>query len=45
MKAPVTQPDLFLTVIGDAPFREALDLMSVPVVSLACLLYTSDAAD
>ena len=29
------QPDLFLTVVGDVPFREALDLMSVPIVSLS----------
>ena len=29
------QPDLFLAVIGDAPFRDGLDLMAVPVVSLA----------
>jgi plasmid replication initiation protein len=29
------QPDLFISVIGDAPFRDALDLMSVPIVSLA----------
>ncbi len=32
-KAP--QPDLFLAVIADAPMRDQLDLMSVPVVSLA----------
>ncbi len=30
-----SHPDLFLTVIGDAPFRDQLDLMSVPIVSLA----------
>lgn len=30
-----SQPDLFLAVIGDAPFRDGLDLMAVPVVSLA----------
>lgn len=29
------QPDLFLTVIADAPFRDQLDLMSVPIVSLS----------
>lgn len=29
------QPDLFLAVIGDAPFRDGLDLMAIPVVSLA----------
>jgi plasmid replication initiation protein len=35
MTTPRSQPDLFLAVIGDAPFRDQLDLMSVPVVSLA----------
>ena len=30
-----TQPDLFLAVVGDAPFRDGLDLMAVPVVSLS----------
>ena len=34
MPAP-PHPDLFLAVIGDVPSRDALDLMSVPVVSLA----------
>lgn len=29
------QPDLFLAVVGDAPFRDGLDLMAIPVVSLA----------
>jgi hypothetical protein len=29
------QPDLFLAAISDAPFRDGLDLMSVPVASLA----------
>jgi len=33
--ATEAQPDLFISVIGDAPFRDALDLMSVPIVSLA----------
>jgi plasmid replication initiation protein len=31
----VAQPDLFLAAISDAPFRDGLDLMSVPIVSLA----------
>lgn len=36
MKSPAApHPDLFLAVIGDVPSRDALDLMSVPVVSLA----------
>ncbi len=36
MKRPAApHPDLFLAVIGDVPSRDALDLMSVPVVSLA----------
>ena len=36
MKPPAApHPDLFLAVIGDVPSRDALDLMSVPVVSLA----------
>lgn len=34
-RATEAQPDLFLAVIGDAPFRDGLDLMAVPVVSLA----------
>ena len=33
--ATSAQPDLFLAAISDAPFRDGLDLMSVPVVSLA----------
>lgn len=36
MKPPAApHPDLFLAVVGDVPSRDALDLMSVPVVSLA----------
>lgn len=29
------QPDLFIAAVADAPFRDQLDLMAVPVVSLA----------
>lgn len=35
MKHETAQPDLFLAAISDAPFRDGLDLMSVPIVSLA----------
>lgn len=35
MTSNLPHPDLFLAVTGDAPFREALDLMAVPIVSLA----------
>ena len=32
---PSPQPDLFIAAVADAPFRDQLDLMAVPVVSLA----------
>lgn len=35
MTRELPHPDLFLAVSGDVPFREALDLMAVPIVSLA----------
>lgn len=35
MKPAAPQPDLFLAAVSDAPFRDGLDLMSVPIVSLA----------
>jgi len=35
LKRSTDQPDLFLTAISDVGYRDQLDLMSVPIVSLA----------
>lgn len=35
MSSRSPQPDLFIAAVADAPFRDQLDLMAVPIVSLA----------
>ena len=35
MKSEIDQPDLFLTAVSDIGYRDQIDLMSVPIVSLA----------
>lgn len=34
-RPPADQPDLFLSALSDVPWRDQLDLMAVPIVSLA----------